>query len=70
MTYETIVSATRGDPVAAAEVLEHFDFLIDRLCTHAFVDESGRIEYDVDTQMKTEMQGKLLDAMLHIHPER
>ena len=57
MTYETVVAATHGDPVAAEEVLEHFDSAIDGLCTHAFVDEGGATtEYGVDTQMKTEMQ--------------
>ena len=55
MTYETVVAATHGDPVAAEEVLEHFDSAIDGLCTHAFVDEGGHTEYGVDTQMKTEM---------------
>lgn len=68
MTYETVVAATHGDPVAAEEVLEHFDSAIDGLCTHAFVDEGGHTEYGVDTQMKTEMQGRLLTAMLHFKP--
>ena len=60
MTYETVVAATHGDPVAAEEVLEHFDSAIDGLCTHAFVDEGGHTEYGVDTQMKTEMQGSMI----------
>lgn len=68
MTYETVVAATQGDPLAAEEVLEHFDSAIDGLCTHAFVEEDGRIEYGVDTQMKTEMQGRLISAMLHFKP--
>ena len=34
------------------------------LCTHAFLDESGRVEYGVDTLRKTQLQGKLLAAML------
>ncbi|HJB97502.1 MAG TPA: helix-turn-helix domain-containing protein [Candidatus Acutalibacter pullicola] len=68
MTYETVVAATHGDPVAAEEVLDHFDSTIDGLCTHAFVDEGGHTEYGVDTQMKTEMQGRLLAAMLHFKP--
>ena len=38
MTYETVVAATHGDPVAAEEVLNHFDSVINRLCTHAFVE--------------------------------
>ena len=68
MTYETVVAATHGDPVAAEEVLNHFESVINRLCTHAFVEENGHTEYGVDTQMKTEMQGRLLAAMLHFTP--
>lgn len=68
MTYEIVLAATNGDPVAAQEVLDYFDATINRLCTHAFIDESGHTEYGVDTQMKTEMQGRLLSAVLHFKP--
>ena len=68
MTPQPVPPPTHGDPVAAEEVLEHFDSAIDGLCTHAFVDEGGHTEYGVDTQMKTEMQGRLLAAMLHFKP--
>lgn len=64
MTYETVVAATTGDPVAAREVLDYFDGYIDSLCTHAFVYDGGRVEYAVDTQMKTYLQNRLLNAML------
>lgn len=61
--YETIAAATQGDPVAAEAVLDYFDPYIDRLCTHAFVDDA-RCLYDVDTLMKTQLQGKLIRATL------
>lgn len=69
MTYETVVAATSGDPLAALKVLEHFDATMDALCTHAFVSGDGRIEYAVDTQMKTQLQGRLLAAMLRFDPQ-
>lgn len=68
MTYETVGAASMGDPVAARAVLDHFDATIDALCTHAFVREDGRAEYAVDTQMKTQLQGRLLTAMLRFAP--
>lgn len=65
MDYEVMVLAVDGDPVAMGEVLAYFDGYIDRLCTHAFVDdESGRIEFGVDGLRKTQLQGKLLMAIL------
>lgn len=64
LSYETVAAAVEGDPVAMREVLVYFDGYIDRLCTHAYVGETGRVDYGVDTQMKTQLQGKLLSAML------
>lgn len=64
LSYEVMVAAVGGDPVAAREVLDYFDGYIDRLCTHAYVDDAGRVSYGVDTQRKTQLQGKLLTAML------
>lgn len=64
ITYEVMVAATMGDPVAAEQVLRYFDGYIDRLCTHPFVDEGGRVTYGVDTARKTQLQGKLLAAMM------
>ncbi len=64
ITYETMLAAMDGDPVAAEDVLRHFDGYIDRLCTHAFVDEDGRVTYGVDTLRKTYLQGRLLAAIL------
>ena len=37
ITYEVMVAATMGDPVAAEEVLKYFDGYIDHLCTHPFI---------------------------------
>lgn len=64
ITYETVIGAVNGDTLAMLEVLEFFDGFIDRLCVGPFVDRSGRVRYGVDTQMKTEMQGKLMQAIL------
>lgn len=66
--YETVVAATCGDPIAAQEVLAHFDGYIDNLCTHLFVCDGGRAEYAVDTHMKSYLQGRLLSAMLRFKP--
>ena len=49
MSYEVMVAAVSGDPVAMQKVLAYFDGYMDQLCTHAFLDESGRVEYGVDT---------------------
>ena len=68
ITYETMRAACAGDPVAAADVLAFFDGYIDRLCTHAFVDGAGHVTYDVDTQRKTYLQGRLLAAILRYEP--
>ena len=68
MSYEVIVSAVSGDPIAMEEVLAYFDGYIDQLCTHAFLDELGRVEYGADTLRKTQLQGKLLAAMLRFEP--
>ena len=64
ISYETMLAAMDGDPGAAENILAYFDGYIDRLCTHAFVDETGRVTYDVDTQRKTYLQGRLLAAIL------
>ena len=64
ITYEIMLAAVKGDLVAAEAVLEHFDAYINRLCTHAFMDEGGRVSYGVDTQRKTYLQGRLLAAMM------
>ena len=68
ITYETIIAATQGDPVAAGQVLDYFDGYINQLCTHAFVDVSGHMTYGVDTYRKTQLQGKLLSAMMSFEP--
>lgn len=44
--------------------LDYFDGYINRLCTHAYLDEMGHVDYGVDTTWKTQLQGKLLIAML------
>lgn len=64
ITYETMLAAIKGDLVASEVVLEYFDGYINRLCTHAFVDEAGIISYGVDTQRKTYLQGRLLVAIM------
>lgn len=64
MSYELVVAATSGDAVAMRAVLDYFDGYIDRLCTHAYLDGYGHVEYGVDTLRKTQLQGKLLAAML------
>lgn len=64
ITYEVVLGAIAGEAGPARLVLDVFDAYIDRLCTHAFVDEAGRIEYGIDTCMKTQLQGKLLCAIL------
>lgn len=63
LSYETVAAAVQGDPVAAEKVLAYFDGYINRLCTHAYVGKAGHVDYGVDTQMKTQLQGKLLSAM-------
>lgn len=68
ISYETMLAAMDGDPEAAEDVLAHFDSYINRLCTHAYVDEEGRVIYDVDNQRKTYLQGKLLAAILRYKP--
>lgn len=64
ISYETILAATQGEPLAILEVLAAFDHLIDSLCTSPYVEGGGRVRYEVDTQMKTELQGKLIQAIL------
>lgn len=68
ITYEVIVAATMGEPVAVQQVLEHFEKYIDHLCSHTFIDEGGYVTYGVDTIRKTQLQGKLIAAMLHFKP--
>lgn len=68
MSYEVMVAAVSGDPVAMQKVLAYFDGYMDQLCTHAFLDEFGRVEYGVETLRKTQLQGKLLAAMLRFEP--
>lgn len=64
ITYETVFNATQGEPLAVLEVLEAFDSFIDSLCTLPYLESGGRVRYDVDTQMKTELQGRLMQAIL------
>lgn len=64
ITYDEMVKAVSGDPLAAEEVLDYFDGYIDKLCTHAFVDARGNVTYGVDGLRKTQLQGKLLAAMM------
>lgn len=64
ITYEIVTAAVTGDPIAMQQVLEHFDAYLDRLCTHPFIDEGGYVIHGVDTVRKTQLQGKLLAAIL------
>ncbi|QGM92016.1 helix-turn-helix domain-containing protein [Enterococcus faecalis] len=64
LSYEVMSSAVSGDPIAMQEVLDYFEGYIDRLCSHTYLDEVGRVDYGVDTIWKTQLQGKLLAAML------
>lgn len=64
LEYETVARATTGDPLAADEVLRYFDSTINRLCTHPVIYGDGHTENGVDLLMKTQLQGKLLQAML------
>lgn len=62
--YETVLGATQGDALCCLRVLEHFEPLIDRLSTHAFEGDGERASYGLDQAMKTELQGRLLQAVL------
>lgn len=64
MSYETMIAAIDGNPLAAKAVLDYFDDFIDYLCTGPCVTDSGVVVYGVDMLMKTQLQGKLLHAML------
>lgn len=64
ISYEVMVKAVGGEPIAAGQVLNYFDGYIDKLCTHAFVDAGGHVTYGVDDLRKTQLQGKLLSAMM------
>lgn len=64
MDYEVMVAAVAGNPVALEKVLAYFDSYINSLCTHAYVNTQDHIDWGVDTQSKTQLQGKLLAAVL------
>ncbi|MEW4402874.1 helix-turn-helix domain-containing protein [Enterococcus sp. AN402] len=64
ITYTMIKAATKDDMSATQEILCYFDSYIDCLCMHPFVYDNGRVEYCVDTLMKTQLQGKLLQAII------
>ena len=64
MRYEVIEAAVRGDPIAMGEVLSYFNGYIEQLCTQAYVDEYGHRSRGVDTIAKTELQGKLMAAVM------
>lgn len=68
MSYELMAAAVGGDAAAMQAVLDYFDGYMDQLCTHAFLDERGHVDYGVDTLRKTQLQGKLLAAMLRFKP--
>lgn len=68
ITYHVIVQATKGDALAAQQVLNHFDAYTNSLCKHPFIYDNGRTEYGVDTYMKTYLQGKLLEAIMKFTP--
>lgn len=64
MTYELMIAAIDGDPVAAKEVLAYFESYINRLCIRPLILDCGKMDYGVDPHMKAQLKGKLLRAML------
>ena len=64
MCYTLIQAAITGDAIAAQEVLDYFDSYIDSLCMRPILYDGGRRSYQLDTLMKTQLQGKLLLAIM------
>ena len=66
--YETVVAATNGDTIAAGTVLDYFADFMDGLCTGFYTDADGFWDFGLDLTMKSQMQAKLLAAMLKFRP--
>lgn len=64
LDYETVAAATKGDALASTAVLAYFSDFMDGLCTGFYTDADGFWDFGLDLSMKSQMQAKLLHAML------
>lgn len=64
LNYETICNAVAGNILSEEAVLLEFDNYINYLCTHSYLMEDFSVLYEVDTQMKSQLQAKLVHAIL------
>ena len=68
LTYETIMAACHGDPVAQKEAVADLEWFIDILSTHSISNDGIHKEHGIDPYMKGFLTGKLLSAIPHFAP--
>lgn len=69
LPYETILDASNGDISALDQVLRYFNRYINKLSTHVFYDDCGGIHYWVDTEIKHQLEMKLVVAVMKFRAE-
>ena len=70
ITYETVVSASKGDPAAIDHVLEAYDPYINSFAAVGFRDGAGKHVQYVDQHIKTQLQATLILAVLKFDTRR
>lgn len=68
LTYETIMAACHGDPVAQKEAVADLEWFIDILSTHSISNDGIHKERGIDPYMKGFLTGKLLSAIPRFAP--
>lgn len=69
LPYETILAATKGDPLALETVVSSFKGYTNRLATREFQDSSGAFHHMVDDDMKNRLEMKLIVAVMKFNAD-
>lgn len=64
LPFSVVEAAVHGDADALAEVLKCHDAYMCKLCTRKFYDNVGNLHYEVDWDMKENIENMLIRAII------
>ena len=70
LPYPVILAATKGDPDAMKNVVQHYQSYIAHLSLRKLRDESGNTYYGIDEDLRERLQSKLMRAVLSFKTEK
>lgn len=65
ISYQTILAAKAGDPIAMEQVLRHYDSYITMCAQRTMTDEYGNRRVAVDMELKGRLQSKLMLQIIY-----